>query len=134
MIPPTAVISSTAITGCAPHTVTFTDGTVAGDPATSWLWNFGDATFSTLQNPPPHLYATAGTYFVSFQACNLGGCTTDNLTVTVTVPPTIGGVVATDPSCIAADGSIVITASGGTGTLSYSIDNGVTFQASNTFT
>jgi PKD repeat protein len=133
VIPPTAVIASTATTGCAPHTVTFTDGTAAGDPATSWLWNFGDATFSTLQNPPPHLYATPGIYFVSFQACNLGGCTTDNVTVTVTAPPTIGSVVPTDPSCIANNGSIVINASGGTGTLSYSIDNGVTFQLSNTF-
>lgn len=134
VIPPTAVIVSTAETGCAPHTVTFTDGTVTGDPATSWLWNFGDATFSTLQNPPPHLYATAGTYFVSFQACNLGGCTTDYVTVIVTAPPTISGVTPTDPSCIANDGSIVITASGGTGALTYSIDNGVTFQVSNTFT
>lgn len=130
---PTAVIASTAITGCVPHTVTFTDGTVAGDPATSWLWNFGDATFSTLQNPPPHLYATAGTYFVSFQACNVGGCTTDNVTVTVTAPPTIGSATTTDPSCIANNGSIVINASGGTGILNYSIDNGLTFQVSNIF-
>ncbi|MBL4594403.1 MAG: choice-of-anchor J domain-containing protein, partial [Flavobacteriales bacterium] len=81
--PPVANLLATDSTGCAPLTITYTDGTTLGDPATSWLWNFGDATFSTLQNPPPHLYASAGTYFVSFQACNSGGCSTEYLTVVV---------------------------------------------------
>ena len=133
VIPPTAVLNATPAAGCVPLTVTFTDATVAGDPATSWLWNFGDATFSTLQNPPPHLYGAAGTYFVSFEACNTGGCTTDYITIVVGTPPTIDNVATTDPTCAGNDGTIVITASGGTGAIQYSIDNGVTFQASNTF-
>ena len=134
IIPPTTVISASSTTGCAPHSVTFTDGTIAGDPATSWLWNFGDGTFSTLQNPGAHMYATGGSYFVTFESCNAGGCTIDNTTITVTNPPTISNVATTDPTCASNIGSIIITASGGTGTLQYSIDNGVTFQASNTFT
>ncbi|MCB0401102.1 MAG: PKD domain-containing protein, partial [Flavobacteriales bacterium] len=81
--PPQADLNATDSTGCAPLTITFTDNTSLGDPATSWLWNFGDGNFSTLQNPPAHTYTTPGTYFVSFQACNAGGCTTDYLTVTV---------------------------------------------------
>ncbi len=83
VIPPVADINASDSTGCAPLTVTFTDATVIGDPATSWLWNFGDGNFSTAQNPPPHLYSIAGTYFVSFEACNAGGCTTDYITINV---------------------------------------------------
>ena len=132
--PPTTVLNASSTSGCAPHTVTFTDGTTAGDPATSWLWNFGDGTFSTSQNPGAHVYASGGTYYVTFESCNTGGCTTDATTITVTDPPTISNVATTDPTCAANIGSIVITASGGTGALSYSIDNGVTYQASNTFT
>lgn len=134
VIPPTAVLSASSTSGCAPHTVTFTDATVLGDPATQWLWNFGDGTFSTAQNPGAHLYATGGTYFVTFESCNSGGCSMDNTTITVTNPPSISNVATTDPSCSSNTGSIVITATGGTGSLQYSIDNGATFQASNTFT
>jgi gliding motility-associated-like protein len=83
VIPPVAVLNASDSTGCAPLTVLFTDATVVGDPATTWLWNFGDATVSTLQNPPAHLYATPGTYFVSFQACNAGGCSTDFISIVV---------------------------------------------------
>ncbi len=56
--------------------------------------------------------------------------------VIVTVNPAvvIDNVATTDPNCGASDGQIVITASGGTTPYQYSIDNGVTFQASNTFT
>jgi PKD repeat protein len=81
-IPPTAAISSVEA-GCIPLTVTSSDATIAGDPATSWFWNFGDGTFSTLQNPPPHVYATNGTYFVSLQVCNAGGCSTAYQTLLV---------------------------------------------------
>ena len=42
-------------------------------------------------------------------------------------------LVATNPLCNGGSGSIVITAIGGTSPYSYSVDGGVTFQASNTF-
>ncbi len=48
--------------------------------------------------------------------------------------PTIDNIVATETSCTSDDGTITITASGGTGTLQYSIDNGTTFQSSGSFT
>lgn len=47
--------------------------------------------------------------------------------------PTISQVITTDPSCGNSDGEIDIQASGGTGGLSYSIDNGVSFQAGGQF-
>lgn len=43
-------------------TVDFSDASVGG--ATNWLWDFGDGTTSTLQNPS-HTYAAAGQYDVS---------------------------------------------------------------------
>ena len=48
--------------------------------------------------------------------------------------PSITNVATTNPTdCGANDGSIVITASGSNGTLEYSIDGGLTYQASNIF-
>ncbi len=81
--PPSAALNATPTAGCAPLDVQFTDATTAGDAATSWVWNFGDGTFSTLQNPPLHTYTAAGSYFVIFQACNSGGCSTDTITIFV---------------------------------------------------
>jgi PKD repeat protein len=48
------------------QTVTFTDLTVG---ATSWVWNFGDGTTSSLQNPTKS-YKYAGTYTVTLAAEN----------------------------------------------------------------
>lgn len=66
-------------------TSTFID---ASTGATSWLWDFGDATTSTLQNPV-HTYAASGTYTVCLTAYN-GTCDTDMVcaAVTICIPPT----------------------------------------------
>ena len=47
--------------------------------------------------------------------------------------PNIDDIDVTQASCTANDGTITITASGGTGTLEYSIDNGTNFQIDNGF-
>ena len=54
----------------AGSTVQFTD-TSTGSP-TSWLWNFGDSTTSTSQNPTK-TYSTPGTYTVTLTSTNAGG-------------------------------------------------------------
>jgi PKD repeat protein len=78
----TASYSSTS-TGA---TVNFTD---ASTNATSWLWDFGDATTSTQQNPS-HTYASSGTYYVCVTAIR-GSCDTAMFcdSVTVCIAPTI---------------------------------------------
>ena len=48
--------------GPPPLVVTFTDQTT--DEVTSWLWDFGDGSTSTEQNPS-HTYTEVGTYTVS---------------------------------------------------------------------
>ena len=83
IVPPTADGNADVTSGCSPLDVTFTDITSIGDPATSWLWNFDDGTFSTAQNPGVHTFTSAGTYNVSFEACNGGGCTTEIIVITV---------------------------------------------------
>jgi gliding motility-associated-like protein len=77
---------------------------------------------------------TAGSYTITVEDAN--GCQTVLSGVVLVDPPALSiiQVSTSDPLCFGdSNGSIVITASGGTGTLQYSIDNGVTFQASNTF-
>ncbi len=82
---PVASFSSNANSGNAPLSVTFTD-TSTGSP-TSWKWNFGDGTYSTIQNPT-HIYSTAGKYTVTLTASNTAGSNTvaksNYITVTAT--------------------------------------------------
>lgn len=71
--------------GCWNDPVCFTDKSTftAGNNITNWNWNFGDATFSTLQSPC-HTYSTPGTYYVSLTVSN--GLCTDVYTDTIVVP------------------------------------------------
>ncbi len=65
--------------------VQFTD-TSAG--ATSWSWNFGDGTTSTVQSPA-HTYAAGGTYMVTLTVGGMSGSSTANQMVAVTPEGTL---------------------------------------------
>ena len=56
--------------GTAPHTVFAQDLSLGN--VTSWLWDWGDGTTSTTQNPS-HTYNQAGTYSISLIATGPGG-------------------------------------------------------------
>src|SRR5438477_6457870 len=73
----------------------------------------------------------AGSYTITVKDSK--GCTTTQ-PVTITQPASAltASALATNPSCSSGTGSITVTASGGTGTLSYSKD-GTNFQSSNVF-
>src|SRR5436305_430024 len=103
--------------------------TVAGSGGTSPYTfskdgvNFGaSGTFSNL---------AAGSYTITVKDAN--GCTTTQ-PVTIIQPASglTASALASNPACSTGTGSITVTASGGTGALSYSID-GTNFQASNVF-
>lgn len=89
--PPAANFSNTPISTCIGN-VSFTDQSSNGP--TTWLWDFGDGSTSTLQNPS-HTYNTNGTYNVSLTVTNTYG--SDNITnnnlVTVNKPiaPSVNG-------------------------------------------
>lgn len=58
---------------------------------------------------------------------------TQNFTLVDPAAISITNVATTAANCNTADGTITITANGGSGALQYSIDNGATFQSGNTF-
>jgi PKD repeat protein len=90
---PVASFTYTPPTGPAPLPVQFTDtsATTGGAPA-SWVWDFGDGTTSTQQNPT-HTYAAGGTYEVSLKVDNASGSSSAKNTITIgarPVPPAVG--------------------------------------------
>jgi PKD repeat protein len=64
---------ATPTSGIPPLTVQFTDTTI-GTPS-SWNWNFGDGTTTTLQNPS-HTYTAIGDYTVTLTTTNVFGSNT----------------------------------------------------------
>ena len=80
-VAPTAAFSANPTTGEAPLSVNFSD--LSQGIPTSWLWNFGDGTTSTSQNPS-HSYAQ-GTYDVSLTVTNSEGSDTLTQTALITV-------------------------------------------------
>lgn len=64
---PIAAFSASPVSGPTPLNVQFTDN--SSNFPTSWLWNFGDNSTSTLKNPL-HFYQNAGTYNVSLKVTN----------------------------------------------------------------
>lgn len=78
---------------CAPFTAYFQDLSFANAPI-SYLWNFGDGTTSTEQNPV-HLYPVPGVYDVTLSIVVEEGCTAN---ITVTQP----GAIDVKPSPVAA--------------------------------
>ncbi len=60
--------------GCGPLTVQFTDQSFTSiGSITTWLWNFGDGNFSTLQNPS-HIFTITGSYNVILTVTSSNGC------------------------------------------------------------
>ncbi len=70
---PAADFSVDVVEATIPMTVQFTDESMG--TVTSWLWDFGDGTTSTEQNPS-HIYTTAGYYTVSLTVSNAAGSNT----------------------------------------------------------
>ena len=67
---PTADFGAQPVSGTSPLTVEFTD--LASGVPTAWLWDFGDGTTSTEQNPS-HVYTTSGAFDVTQTVSNVHG-------------------------------------------------------------
>ncbi len=93
------------------------------NPTISWSNSMSTADITGLA---PGLYTITIT---DAQNCVI----TDDYTVGVQPNPVIDLIDPVDATCNQANASITITASGGNGTFDYSIDNGVTFVATNAF-
>ena len=98
--PPVADFSATPVYGFAPLTVHFTDAS-CGAPE-SWVWDFGDGTTSTEQNPV-HVYTRPGSSFsVSLTVNNTQGGGAINTKMQTDYIRTLIG--ATEISIIPVDG------------------------------
>lgn len=89
-VTPTSNFTYTPSIGSAPLTVAFTDQSM-GSP-TSWLWDFGDGTTSSVQNPT-HVFIDPGTYTLTLTATNYAG--SHSVSQTVTVTPAATAVTST---------------------------------------
>ncbi|HKR05461.1 MAG TPA: PKD domain-containing protein [Bacteroidia bacterium] len=91
-LPPTVNFTADVTTSCS-GVINFTDLSINGP--TSWLWDFGDLSTSTLQNPS-HTYAANGTYTVTLTASNVNGSNALTKTAYITInqpqAPTANGV------------------------------------------
>jgi gliding motility-associated-like protein len=75
--PPKVQFGVSTVTACALATASFTDLSTS-QPGSTFLWNFGNGTFSSLQNPV-YTYSNAGVYQVKFVILTVDGCS-DSLT------------------------------------------------------
>ena len=75
---------ATPPSGCVPYNAVFTNNSLGG---LNFLWDFGDGTTSTQDNPS-HLYNNIGTYVVRLMAFDSTSCNkVDSSTFTITVSP-----------------------------------------------
>ncbi|PBQ33749.1 hypothetical protein CNR22_18835 [Sphingobacteriaceae bacterium] len=84
---PLVDLLSDTLRTCSPGNIHFTDKSKpvnSADPLMSWMWDFGDGTFSGEQNPT-HAYTEAGTYTVNLEVTTDRGCTNTNTSTPVII-------------------------------------------------
>ena len=129
-----ANFSSNITSGCSPILVQFSDQST-GNP-TSWTWDLGNGTISTLQNPST-TYITPGSYTVILTVSD--GTTTNTKTVTnyiTAVPTPIVNFVANDSGFLCPPATIQFTdlssmGIGGTATYLWDFGDGNTSNQAN---
>ena len=116
---------------CHGSTGSITVGTPSGGNGGTYSVKLDSGSYT---NTFPKTYSSlsAGTYVITVR--DGVGCTKTS-TTSVTVPTQVSFTTAlTHPSCSGDnDGEIVISASGGSGSYTYSLNNGFSYQASSTF-
>src|SRR5690606_23533500 len=86
-------------------------------------------------NQPANMFSNLDNGSFTVVVTDSLGCQTSQIvTLTDNGNPNISSIISNDPSCGNNNGDISINANGGTGSLSYSINNGSTSQPSSNFT
>lgn len=126
--PPAVSFNANTTRGCFPLRVQFSDLSTGGlgNTNVSWLWDFGNGTTSTQQNPSA-IYTTAGSFSVTLKVTNDKGCSKTFSRANYIVVPT--GVTASftnsQPTTCSPPSTITFTNnSTGPPTLSYLWDFG----------
>ncbi|HLY76367.1 MAG TPA: PKD domain-containing protein [Thermoplasmata archaeon] len=87
-----ATIIASATTIKAGGSVTFSTSPTGGSGGYTYSWQFGDAATSTVQAPPAHTYARAGTYTVNLTVTDsVGQSVKSTVVITVNPAPAAGG-------------------------------------------
>ncbi len=73
-------ITGLPVRGCIPYTINPLAVVTSSEPVTSYQWDFGDGTTSTLDKPS-HIYTTSGAYTVKLIVLTGSGCT-DTIRIT----------------------------------------------------
>lgn len=117
--PNNPVADFTADNTCLGTVSQFTDqSSISGSTITSWLWDFGDGTTSTQQNPT-HTYAVTGNYSVTLTVTTAEGCdATTTQTISISQAPMLV-ISSTDEKCGLKDGTTTATILGGSGSYNY---------------
>jgi gliding motility-associated-like protein len=89
--PPVANFSVTPTDACASDVINFTDQSTATPAVDEWLWDFGDGTTSSLQNPS-HNYTDSGYFSVTVTAYN-NKCPVTSATQVVHIKPPIASFI-----------------------------------------
>jgi hypothetical protein len=91
---PHANFSPTDTRVCLESPVNFTDLSTADplSPIVSWYWDFGDGTFSSVENPA-HIYSSGGRYTPMLIVANACGCT-DTFRTVIKVSTTAGPYIS----------------------------------------
>jgi PKD repeat protein len=107
-----------------------------GSGGYTYLWDFGDATSSTLADPT-HTYAADGSYVVTVTVTDSFGCVSPAIGVAgnpvVVYGPTAAPVVDANPACLGTAQTFTANASLGSGVYTYlwNFGNGDTSTAAN---
>ena len=105
------------------NTISFNDNSVG--TTTEWFWDFGDGSFSALQNPS-HTYLNAAAYYVCFTASNTFGAnticrsvnlgsainTTEESQITLSPNPTTQNIMLSCPAAINPETIVVYNING----------------------
>ena len=107
------IINFEVANACDKKEVVFTNTTLNTDNTlNTFLWNFGDGTTSTVENPK-HTYAAPGNYNVTFEFKNILGCEfkmTKAVTINLTPEPHLSdGVVCLDSTGNLVNGYVLDT-------------------------
>ena len=111
--PPTVSIQANNL--CFGETTSFTPviGTAAGNPVTTWAWDFGDGATSTAQSPQ-HQYATAGPYTIMLTVTTPYCGNTGTQAVNVQAKPTAAFTPSAVLGCSPMNVSFTNTSTGAT--------------------
>jgi PKD repeat protein len=129
--PVSANVTASQTTACVGSSITF-NSNATNATGYEWYTTGGTPATATTANTTV-TYSTPGTYtayLVAEGACD--GIYIDSVQVTISAGFTVNPNI-TQPTCAGNDGAISIAVSGSSGPFNYSIDNGTTFQPTNTF-